>query len=145
MSPSRVSQPSGPLTSSRRSALTALSVLGLAAIWLRAHVFSPNTWLPGPSWDSLVFGHIVEMLADPRETSLKLRAAHGSVYRIGDFYGSDRVVISDPAALQHILQTKAYDYPKPNEARGELHQVLGNGVLFAEGTSGALSSSGSSC
>lgn len=108
-------------------------VLALGAMWLRAHVLSPNTWLPGPRWDSIVFGHLVEMLTNPRDCSLAFRAQHGSFVRAGAFYGDDRLMVFDTLALQHILLSRAYDYPKPNEARGELLQILGNGVLFAEG------------
>jgi hypothetical protein len=44
-----------------------------------------------------------------------------------------RLLLSDPAALNYVLLSNAYDFPKPDEVRGELALILGKGVLFAEG------------
>ena len=41
--------------------------------------------------------------------------------------------LTDPAALNHILLTHSYDYPKPDQVRGEIAKILGKGILFAEG------------
>ena len=35
--------------------------------------------------------------------------------------------------LNHVLNARAYDYPKPEEVRRSMSQILGKGVLFAEG------------
>lgn len=45
----------------------------------------------------------------------------------------DRLLIADPVALNHILVARSYDYPKPDEVRGDLAMILGKGILFAEG------------
>jgi hypothetical protein len=56
----------------------------------------------------------------------------------------DRLVFTDPVALNYILLTRSYDYPKPNEVRGSLSRILGKGVLFAEGMEFRASASASS-
>lgn len=40
---------------------------------------------------------------------------------------------TDIRALNHILVSHSYDYPKPEATRGEIRRLLGQGVLFAEG------------
>lgn len=42
-------------------------------------------------------------------------------------------MLTDPAALNHVLTAHTYDYAKPDEVRGDLAMVLGKGVVFAEG------------
>jgi hypothetical protein len=42
-------------------------------------------------------------------------------------------MLCDPAALNHVLVSRSYDYPKPEEVRGDLAMILGKGILFAEG------------
>lgn len=49
------------------------------------------------------------------------------------FVQGDRLVLADPAALNHVLTAHTYDYAKPDEVRGDLAMVLGKGVVFAEG------------
>lgn len=44
-----------------------------------------------------------------------------------------RLLLFDPAALNHVLVAHAYEYPKPEEVRGDLAMILGKGILFAEG------------
>lgn len=44
-------------------------------------------------------------------------------------------MLTDPVALNHILLARSYEYPKPNEVRGNLSRILGKGILFAEGAS----------
>lgn len=53
--------------------------------------------------------------------------------RYTGFWGQQRLVVEDPVALNHILLSRAYDYPKPNEVRGTLGRIVGKGLLFAEG------------
>jgi len=48
---------------------------------------------------------------------------------------NQRLVLFDPTALNHVLLSNCYEYPKPEEVRGDLAMILGKGVLFAEGES----------
>lgn len=49
------------------------------------------------------------------------------------WFGSSFLHLSDPAALQHVLLTHSYQYPKPDEVRRFLARILGKGILFEEG------------
>lgn len=48
-------------------------------------------------------------------------------------FGENRLFLSDAKAINHVLVTRAYDWPKPQALRGELARILGRGILFAEG------------
>jgi hypothetical protein len=45
----------------------------------------------------------------------------------------DRLWISDPKAIQYILQTSRYNFVKPYAARFALNAATGRGVNGAEG------------
>lgn len=47
----------------------------------------------------------------------------------------ERLILTDPAALNHVLTSHTYDYAKPDDVRGDLAMVLGKGLVFAEGMS----------
>lgn len=41
--------------------------------------------------------------------------------------------VTDPAAIEHILVTRCYEYEKPAEVRGRLGRTLGKGLVFSQG------------
>lgn len=45
----------------------------------------------------------------------------------------DRLLISDPKALQYIYQTSGYNFAKQSERRELSRVVLGRGLTWAEG------------
>lgn len=49
------------------------------------------------------------------------------------FLNSERVLVVSPEALSEVLVTKCYDFKKPDFLIAELRQLLGMGILLAEG------------
>jgi hypothetical protein len=45
----------------------------------------------------------------------------------------ERVLVVGPKALNEILVSKVYDFPKPESLRIKLLRFTGNGILLAEG------------
>lgn len=45
----------------------------------------------------------------------------------------DRLMISDPKALQYVHQTAAYHFPKQPERRVISEAIAGRGIIWAEG------------
>ncbi|KAJ5646855.1 hypothetical protein N7490_003227 [Penicillium lividum] len=45
----------------------------------------------------------------------------------------ERVVLTNPKALSEVLNSKVYDFAKPNIVQQNLRRVVGDGVLLAEG------------
>lgn len=70
---------------------------------------------------------------DPIVAHTNWTRLYGHVYRYRSFFGRHRVVIDDPAALEHILFRRQDIYPKPREINEALIHVAGNGLLTAEG------------
>ncbi|GAA5826477.1 hypothetical protein JCM11251_002387 [Rhodosporidiobolus azoricus] len=88
----------------------------------------------GPPSESFLFGVLPTILKEePGKSHVRWMEEYGAAVRYKGFLGDQRLVIYDPVALNHVLLSNAYDYPKPEEVRGELAMILGKGVLFAEG------------
>ncbi|KAK4702381.1 hypothetical protein P7C70_g3843, partial [Phenoliferia sp. Uapishka_3] len=124
---------------SKTSIAAAFSVSLIVCILHRLFIrplLSPLRDIPGPPSASIVYGNLQRIIAEQpgtahREWSEKY--GKGGVVRYRGFFGEDRIFFTDPAALSHILVTHSYDYPKPQEVRGNLSRILGKGILFAEG------------
>jgi hypothetical protein len=90
--------------------------------------------IPGPNPTSFLFGNVQRILDEqPGIAHLEWTAKYGGVVKYRGAFGEDRLMFTDPVALNHILNAQSYNYPKPNEVRGSLARILGRGVLFAEG------------
>ncbi|EGG00296.1 uncharacterized protein MELLADRAFT_93703 [Melampsora larici-populina 98AG31] len=57
----------------------------------------------------------------------------GPTLRFRGMFGRVQLSTIDPKALNHILISRAYAYPKPDTIRRGLGGVLGHGLIFAEG------------
>ncbi|GAA5823734.1 hypothetical protein JCM3770_002596 [Rhodotorula araucariae] len=90
--------------------------------------------LPGPENDHLVYGNLGRIFGGaPGEAHIAFQKAHGDAVKFRAFFGKERLLLFDPAALNHVLVSHAYDYPRPEEARSALAMILGKGVLFVSG------------
>ena len=45
----------------------------------------------------------------------------------------ERIVVTGPQALNEVLVSKVYDFPKSESLRAKLLRFTGNGILLAEG------------
>ncbi|GAA6043615.1 hypothetical protein JCM8097_008290 [Rhodosporidiobolus ruineniae] len=105
----------------------------VVASLVRPH-YSPLRDLPGPKRDHLVWGNLARIFEEePGVSHKRWMKEFGGAVKYGSFTGDTRLVLTDPTALNHVLLSNAYDFPKPEEVRGELAMTLGKGVLFAEG------------
>ncbi|KAM0789153.1 hypothetical protein ACM66B_000004 [Microbotryomycetes sp. NB124-2] len=118
-------------------AIAAISAL--AAAWLVYKVYIRQLWspyrdLPGPESDSWWAGNIHRILEEePSVAHREWMQKYGGVVKYKLLFGNESLLVTDGVALNHILNARAYDYPKPSQVRGELARILGRGVLFAEG------------
>ncbi|GKZ18501.1 hypothetical protein AbraIFM66951_003381 [Aspergillus brasiliensis] len=58
---------------------------------------------------------------------------NNGLIRYRTLLNSDRLLVTSPEALAEVLTTKCYDFKKPKWLANELKQLLGVGVLLAEG------------
>ncbi|KAL9711697.1 hypothetical protein Ac2012v2_004769 [Leucoagaricus gongylophorus] len=88
----------------------------------------------GPPPESFVLGNLPELFqSQVGDADFKYQEEYGGVVRIKGAFGEDRLLISDPKALQYILHTSGYNFLKWPE-RTEISRVLmGRGLLWADG------------
>ncbi|KAI0298376.1 cytochrome P450 [Multifurca ochricompacta] len=95
---------------------------------------SPLDDLPGPPAESFLLGNLRQLMREQAGSfDRKWQNAYGTVARIKAPCGDNRLWVSDPKALQYILQTSRYNMVKPYAARFLLNSATGPGVNGAEG------------
>ncbi|KAJ8518035.1 hypothetical protein ONZ45_g4850 [Pleurotus djamor] len=117
----------------QRLALVSL----LAAVYVlyrRYRRISVVSRLRGPTPYSFLLGNLKELFqSQGGEADFQWQRQYGGVVRIKGLMGEDRLMISDPKALQYILHTSGYNFLKWPE-RTELSRILmGRGLLWADG------------
>ncbi|GAA5876297.1 hypothetical protein JCM16303_007090 [Sporobolomyces ruberrimus] len=109
------------------------------ALWLAYSIFisplqSSLRDVPGPERKSLLWGNMETIFAEqPGRSHIQWNEEFGGAARYHGFLGNQRLVLFDSTALNHVLLSNCYEFPKPEEVRGDLAMILGKGVLFAEG------------
>jgi hypothetical protein len=95
--------------------------------------------LPRPkdtSWRYPIYGHLGTIRdAKPAEAHLAwIKELNSEVYVYRGSTYAPRLMMADPRAMNYILsQTQCYNYPKPHQTRRFLAELLGEGLLVAEG------------
>ncbi|KAJ7204753.1 cytochrome P450 [Mycena pura] len=87
--------------------------------------------VPGPEPESFLLGSLPEYFQSPvGEADFKWQARYGHVVRVKGILGTDRLLISDPKALQHMYHS-GYNIRK-QDLRAEVTSVLtGPGLAWA--------------
>ncbi|TFK49745.1 cytochrome P450 [Heliocybe sulcata] len=111
--------------------LLALSLLLVFAYrWYRG---TSLTHIRGPP-PEFFFGNVRQLM---RGNSVDVMSAwkeeFGGVIRYQSLAGTSKLIISDPKALQHILNVSAYDYPKPTWLTSFVRAVNGPDIISSEG------------
>ncbi|GAA5968939.1 hypothetical protein JCM3765_002935 [Sporobolomyces pararoseus] len=116
-----------------------LAIVPLTALWIAYSIFigplrSSLRDVPGPKPDHLLWGNMERIFgSEPGTVHIEFNEKYGGAVRYHGLLGNQRLVLFDHAALNHVLLSNCYEYPKPDEVRGDLAMILGKGVLFAEG------------
>ncbi|KAJ7904207.1 cytochrome P450 [Mycena leptocephala] len=66
----------------------------------------------GPTSPSWVFGHMLQLLLPPQYGDYEFiwQKLYGPVYRLKGCFGQDRLMISDPLALQYMVNSPHFDH-----------------------------------
>ncbi|GAA97744.1 uncharacterized protein L969DRAFT_97442 [Mixia osmundae IAM 14324] len=103
-------------------------------LYITPYYLSSIRHLPGPPRKSIILGNLPEIVAaEPGILQKEWLDKYGGYARYHFMFGVSRLLLSDVKAVNHILLSNPYSYPKPNALRGELAKILGKGLLFAEG------------
>ncbi|KAL0572020.1 hypothetical protein V5O48_009941 [Marasmius crinis-equi] len=92
------------------------------------------SYLRGPSRDSRLYGRELDLLyeQDVGDLEFKWVEEYGTAFPVPGCYGQDTLMICDPRALQYVLQTSEYKYPRPADLKFLLKGFLGSGIIFSE-------------
>eukprot|EP01113_Clastostelium_recurvatum_P019284 TRINITY_DN2274_c4_g1_i1.p1 TRINITY_DN2274_c4_g1~~TRINITY_DN2274_c4_g1_i1.p1 ORF type:complete len:533 (+),score=122.55 TRINITY_DN2274_c4_g1_i1:116-1714(+) len=86
-----------------------------------AHVPGPFTWP--------LIGNTLEIVKEQTgESIMKYRKMYGPIFKIRLMW-MDRVVITDPASIHHVLVTNQYNYTKKMAQYDQLSRILGKGLV----------------
>ncbi|KAJ7045147.1 cytochrome P450 [Mycena alexandri] len=72
--------------------------------------------LPGPPSPSWVYGNMLQLLLAENygDHEFQWHKRYGDLYRLKGCFGEDRLVVSDPQALKHILNDPSFTRPPSN-------------------------------
>ncbi|CAG8454778.1 16948_t:CDS:2 [Racocetra fulgida] len=97
---------------------------------------SPLRKIPGPPVDNFILGHYASILNRQQgEAFAYLVKQYGGMVRYHGILNKPYLIISDPTLVQQILVNCSYDYPKLIFDRALIKDLLGEGILLAEGDS----------
>ncbi|KAJ8083028.1 hypothetical protein PM082_008891 [Marasmius tenuissimus] len=88
--------------------------------------------IAGPESPSFLIGNLGEFLrAQAGEMDFKWFSRYGNIVRFKAPFGEDRLLISDPKAIQHILQ--GYNWGASVDQRARNLFVVGPGIAYVDG------------
>ncbi|CAD6591200.1 MAG: hypothetical protein TREMPRED_006032, partial [Tremellales sp. Tagirdzhanova-0007] len=127
------------ITSWTQIAFTFLGVIGTIllgvylSLWPYREYTLPFRNLDGPKGGHLLFGQFPAIIkAGPSQLQSRWMGEFGMTYRYRLLFGAHRFFSADPGAISYIFGHPDI-FPKPDELRSGLKDMLGNGVLVAEG------------
>ena len=109
---------------------------GIYKLVLYPFLLSPLRHLPQASGFKPLIGHGIDILRrPPGQAHLNIMKAtpNDGIIRVLDFFHTDRLLVTSPAALADVLVNKSYDFEKPPWTRAFLRKFLGDGLLVTEG------------
>jgi len=118
--------------------VTLLITLVASLLLTRAYIRRRNSVLQslqGPPSSSFIFGSEVDAQYETEvgDWSFKCMHEYGAVWHQSGCLGSDRLVIADPKALQYILHTSGYHFPKPKDILKTIDLLFGRGIVWTHG------------
>ncbi|TFK51307.1 cytochrome P450 [Heliocybe sulcata] len=113
-----------------------LSAIGLLLLHRLRHLFvrGPFHNIPGPASASLLSGNLKQIFdSNGWDFHRSLLEQYGSVAKVAGFLGEERLFISDPLALYHIVIKELPQWDEPRFFYRLNYLLFGDGVLAAEG------------
>ncbi|SCV68844.1 BQ2448_965 [Microbotryum intermedium] len=106
----------------------------LFTLWYHLRRRQNLSRIPGPPSHSVLLGNLDRITSEPPGAPQKdWSRQYGGLFKFRGFLGEERLCVTDPIALSHVVVQNGYKYVKPSEVRGNLARNLGSGLLFAEG------------
>ncbi|KAA1474654.1 cytochrome P450 [Dentipellis sp. KUC8613] len=92
-------------------------------------------YLRGPPSSSYWLGNMKDILyqAEVGDVEFKWMHEYGGAWRISACMGEEYLMLTDPKALQYILHTSGYRFPKREDTVETTRLLLGQGLVWAHG------------
>ncbi|KAJ3819916.1 cytochrome P450 [Lentinula raphanica] len=95
---------------------------------------SPFSNIPGPQPKTFMLGNLRELLQQPAGLAeFEWQRTYGDVVRFRASFGTDQLMVADPKALQHVLQSSGYKWRKSPVRREIARLTSGKGLAWADG------------
>ncbi|CAG8710361.1 2859_t:CDS:2, partial [Racocetra persica] len=95
---------------------------------------SPLRKVPGPPVDNFILGHYASLLnKNIKEAFSHLVKQYGGIVKYHGLLNKPYILVSDPKLVQEILSSHSYEYPRDIFNKPPLKDILGEGILFANG------------
>ncbi|KAJ3850477.1 cytochrome P450 [Lentinula lateritia] len=125
------------------STLLILALLVALVVAYRIYKPSPFSNIPGPEptsfmlgslTESIPTGNLREILQQPAGLAeFEWQRKYGDVVRFRASFGTDQLMVADPKALQHVLQSSGYKWRKSPVRREIARLTSGKGLAWADG------------
>ncbi|MCJ1462021.1 hypothetical protein MMC07_000621 [Pseudocyphellaria aurata] len=119
--------------------LLFFALLVVCFVWqviIYPKLLSPIRHLPRPSGASFFNGHLREITLRPSEKPFQRwinETPNDGLIYYNYLFNAERIFVTSPEALDEVLVHKCYDFVKPRPIAEGLRQLLGDGILLAEG------------
>ncbi|KIK62961.1 hypothetical protein GYMLUDRAFT_41250 [Collybiopsis luxurians FD-317 M1] len=92
-------------------------------------------YLRGPPKTSFFMGAEYELMLQEEAYQLESKwfKEYGTAFRASTYFSEDLLMVADPGALQYILHTSGYRFPKPQDVTQSSRFLNGCGIINAEG------------
>ncbi|EGO00602.1 hypothetical protein SERLA73DRAFT_104941 [Serpula lacrymans var. lacrymans S7.3] len=115
-------------------AIASLGVLAVLYTVYRRFTRISIRHIRGPRSESFFLGNLKEFYQSQAGIAeFKWEEEFGDVVRIKAAFREDKLLVSDPKALQYVYQTCGYNFPKTPERRELSRLVAGRGLTWADG------------
>ncbi|KAJ6524400.1 cytochrome P450 [Mycena vulgaris] len=96
---------------------------------------SPLKDIRGPDATSFWLGNMGDMRYQKEvgDVEFPWMREYGSAWKLNGCMGEEHLMVVDPKALQYILQTSAYRFPKPRDWLANIRMIGGEGIVWVHG------------
>ncbi|GAA6031841.1 hypothetical protein JCM8097_002015 [Rhodosporidiobolus ruineniae] len=99
-----------------------------------ASYFSALREVPGPRPENAWWGNTRELIAkEPGVAHHEWTQKYGGAVRFKHLLGDEHLLLTDPVAINYVLNSNVDSFPKPPVLLSDIHMLLGGGIAAVDG------------